>query len=197
MGITEGYIMKNRCAWVGEDPLMKEYHDTEWGVPLHTDDGLFEFLILEGFQAGLSWSTILKKRTAFNRAFDNFDPEKIIDYDEEKIEELMSNKAIIRNPLKIRAAVENAQCLLRIREEFDSFDTYIWQFVDFEPIQNAWKSIEDIPPHTSLSRSMSADLKERGFKFVGPTICYSFMQAVGMVNDHTIDCFRYTQVQTG
>jgi DNA-3-methyladenine glycosylase I len=152
--------------------------------------------MLEGFQAGLSWSTILKKRTAFRSAFDQFDPEKISQYGKKKIKTLVTNEAIIRNPLKIRAAIHNAQCLLKVREEFNSFDDYIWRFVDNSPIINAFKTIEDIPSYTSLSQFMSTDLKKRGFTFVGPTICYSFMQAVGMVNDHTMDCFRYTEVQT-
>lgn len=187
--------MKKRCAWVGDHPLMREYHDTEWGVPLHHDHRLFEFLILEGFQAGLSWSTILRKREAFQGAFDDFDPDKIAQYDRRKMEELACDEGIVRNHLKIRAAIQNAQCLLRVREEYNSFDSYIWQFVDHIPLINAFKKIEEIPSYTAMSLAMSTDLKKRGFKFVGPTICYSFMQAVGMVNDHTVDCFRYEQVQ--
>ena len=193
--MTGDHIMKQRCAWVGDHPLMRKYHDTEWGVPLHHDHKLFEFLILEGFQAGLSWSTILYKREAFRRAFDDFDPDKIARYDESKIEDLICDKGIVKNHLKIRAAIQNARCLLNVREEFLTFDAYIWQFVDHAPMTNAFTKIEEIPPYTEVSNAMSRDLKRRGFTFVGPTICYSFMQAVGMVNDHTVDCFRYEEVQ--
>ncbi len=186
---------KTRCAWVGDDPLMKDYHDTEWGVPLHTDNSLFELLILEGFQAGLSWSTILKKRDAFNHAFDGFDPQKIARYNQKKIDVLMQDKTIIRNTLKITAAIQNAQAFLNIQDEFKTFDAYIWQFVDYTPVINAFEHVTEIPSTTPVSVIMSRDLKKRGCKFVGPIICYSFMQAAGMVNDHTVDCFRYEQVQ--
>ena len=187
--------MKKRCAWVPQDnELYIEYHDTEWGVPVHDDQLLFEFLILEGFQAGLSWITILKKRENFREAFDNFDPYKVSCYDEKKINKLMNNAGIIRNQLKIKAAVNNASAFLRIADEFGSFDSYIWQFVDGQPVINQWKTIDDIPASTDLSDKMSKDLKNRGFKFVGSTICYAHMQATGMVNDHTTDCFRYEEV---
>ena len=187
--------MKKRCAWVPQDnELYIEYHDMEWGVPVHDDQLLFEFLILEGFQAGLSWIIILKKRENFREAFDNFDPYKVSCYDEKKINKLMNNAGIIRNQLKIKAAVNNASAFLRIADEFGSFDSYIWQFVDGQPVINQWKTIDDIPASTDLSDKMSKDLKNRGFKFVGSTICYAHMQATGMVNDHTTDCFRYEEV---
>ena len=187
--------MKKRCAWVPQDnELYIEYHDMEWGVPVHDDQLLFEFLILEGFQAGLSWIIILKKRENFREAFDNFDPYKVSCYDEKKINKLMNNAGIIRNQLKIKAAVNNANAFLRIADEFGSFDSYIWQFVDGQPVINQWKTIDDIPASTDLSDKMSKDLKNRGFKFVGSTICYAHMQATGMVNDHTTDCFRYEEV---
>ena len=173
---------------------MKEYHDTEWGVPVHDDQILFEFLILEGAQAGLSWNTILQKRENFRRAFDNFDYNKIMLYGEKKVEELLNNPGIIRNRLKIVAAISNAKAILKVQKEFGSFDNYIWNFVDNNPIINKFISLEDLPSKTELSERISKDLKKRGFKFVGPTIIYSFMQAVGMTNDHTIDCFRYKEI---
>jgi DNA-3-methyladenine glycosylase I len=187
--------MKIRCPWVKEDPLMIEYHDKEWGIPVHDDNLLFEFLILEGAQAGLSWITILRKRENYRKAFDNFDPAKIADYNEEKIEELMNNPGIIRNHRKITAAVANAKAVLEIQKEYGSFDKYIWQFVGGEPIQNKWEKMEDVPSFTAESEKMSKDLKKKGFKFVGPTICYAFMQAVGMVNDHVVGCFRYSEIK--
>jgi DNA-3-methyladenine glycosylase I len=186
--------MKIRCPWANNDPLMIEYHDREWGVPVHDDSLLFEFLILEGAQAGLSWTTILKKRENYRLAFDNFDPEKVSAYNDQKIEELVENSGIVRNKLKIRSAIVNAKLLLEIQREYGSFDNYVWKFVDGKPIQNKWKKMEDIPSSTLESENMSSDLKNRGFKFVGPTICYAFMQAVGMVNDHLIDCFRHSEL---
>lgn len=186
--------MKIRCPWANNDPLMIEYHDREWGVPVHDDSLLFEFLILEGAQAGLSWTTILKKRENYRLAFDNFDPEKVSEYNDQKIEELVENSGIVRNKLKIRSAIVNAKLLLEIQREYGSFDNYVWKFVDGKPIQNKWKKMEDIPSSTLESENMSSDLKNRGFKFVGPTICYAFMQAVGIVNDHLIDCFRHSEL---
>lgn len=186
--------MKMRCEWAGEDLLLTNYHDNEWGVPEHDDQKLFEFLILEGAQAGLSWMTILKKRENYRKAFDNFDAEKIAEYDKKKIEELISNKGIIRNKLKIRATIQNAKAFLDIQQEFSSFDNYIWQSVSDKQKKNARKTIKEIVTKTVESEAMSKDLKKRGFKFVGPTICYAFMQAVGMVNDHVVDCFRYNKI---
>ena len=183
-----------RCQWAGPDPLYIAYHDTEWGVPLHDDQKLFEFLILEGAQAGLSWLTILKKRPHYQQVFDHFDPERVAVYDAAKIELLCNDPGIIRNQLKIEAAISNARAFLDIQAAVGSFDEYIWQFVNGQPIRNAWRSLSQIPAKTPESESMSKDLKQRGFKFVGPTICYAFMQAIGMVNDHTVDCFRYSQV---
>ena len=187
--------MKIRCPWAEKDPLLMKYHDLEWGSPVHEDNLLFEFLVLEGAQAGLSWITVLKKRKNYREAFDNFDPAKIAFYSEEKIEELTSNPGIIRNRLKIKSVVANAKAVLKIQREEGSFDKYIWQFVGGNPIQNKWKHAEDIPSFTAESENMSKDLKKRGFKFVGPTICYAFMQAVGMVNDHVVDCFRHEEVK--
>jgi DNA-3-methyladenine glycosylase I len=186
--------MKNRCTWAGTDPIYITYHDTEWGVPLHDDRKLFEFLILEGAQAGLSWITILKKRQNYRNAFDDFNPHKIARYDSLKIKQLLSNPGIIRNKLKIEAAVQNARSFLSIQKEFSSFDAYLWQFVGGKTRKNHWKTISDIPACSAESEAMSKDLKKRGFKFVGPTICYALMQAVGLVNDHTLDCFRYSEV---
>ncbi len=186
--------MKKRCLWAKKEPLMIKYHDKEWGVPVHDDHRLFEFLILEGAQAGLSWTTILKKRENYRGAFDDFDPEKVAVYDDHKIEELRKNTGIVRNRLKIMAAITNAQAVLEIQREFQSFDSYIWKFVGGKPLQNRWKNMEDVPSVTTESENMSLDLKKRGFKFVGPTICYAFMQAVGMVNDHTTDCFRHLEL---
>ena len=186
---------KSRCAWVTDDPIYIHYHDNEWGVPIYDDRLLFEFLILEGAQAGLNWLTILKRRENYRLAFDNFDAEKISHYDENKYNELLVNAGIIRNRLKIQSTITNAQSYLKIQREFASFSDYIWQFVDGSPIHNSWESHEQAPTNTVLSDSMSNDLKKRGFKFVGTTICYAYMQAVGMVNDHITDCYRYSEVQ--
>jgi DNA-3-methyladenine glycosylase I len=186
--------VKTRCSWAGSDPIYVKYHDTEWGVPLHDDRKLFEFLILEGAQAGLSWITILKKRQSYIKAFDNFNPRKIARYDSRKIRALLSNQGIVRNRLKIEAAVQNARSLLRLQKEFGSFDRYIWQFVGGKVRKNSWKTVAEIPACTDESLAMSKDLKKKGFKFVGPTICYAFMQATGLVNDHTVDCFRYAEL---
>jgi DNA-3-methyladenine glycosylase I len=187
--------MLKRCEWVGSDPLYNAYHDQEWGVPVHDERTLFEFLILEGAQAGLSWSTILNKRETYRQAFDLFDPVVVSRYDESKIEKLLQNPGIVRNRLKVESAVTNAHAFLSIQAEFGSFDHYIWEFVSGETLQNAWKSLAEIPANTPQSDGMSKDLKKRGFKFVGSTICYAFMQAVGMVNDHVVDCFRYQELQ--
>jgi DNA-3-methyladenine glycosylase I len=186
--------MKKRCKWSGSDPLYIDYHDREWGVAEHDDRKLFEFLVLEGAQAGLSWITILKKRENYRKAFDGFDPEKILYYDSDKIEFLLGNESIIRNRLKIESAIMNAKSFISVKKEFGSFDSYIWNFVGGCQIRNAWAEHSLIPSVTKESIAMSRDMKKRGFKFVGPTICYAFMQAVGMVNDHTVDCFRYKQV---
>ncbi len=182
-----------RCDWAKND-LAIHYHDTEWGVPLHDDRTLFEFLILEGAQAGLSWDTVLAKRDNYRRAFDNFDAEKIARYDEKKCAELLTNEGIIRNRLKIASAVRNANCYVQILDEFGSFDSYIWQFVNGKPIAGGWKTANQVPASTEISDAMSKDLKKRGFNFVGSTIIYAFMQATGMVNDHLINCFRYNEV---
>lgn len=181
--------MKNRCAWVTEEPLYIAYHDEEWGVPSYDDRYLFEMLCLEGAQAGLSWWTILQKRDNYRNAFDYFDAEQIVHYDEQKVESLLQNKGIVRNKLKIRSVITNAQAFLRIQQHYGSFAQYIWSFVDNTPIINYWQSILHVPTTTALSDTMSKQLKKDGFKFVGSTICYSFMQAVGMVNDHTMDCY--------
>ncbi|MEZ4771333.1 MAG: DNA-3-methyladenine glycosylase I [Caldilineales bacterium] len=186
--------MTTRCQWAGSDPLYVAYHDQEWGVPVHDDRLLFEFLILEGAQAGLSWSTILKKRESYRLAFDNFDPQQVAGYDDQKIAELLANPGIVRNRLKVNAAVRNARAFLAVQAEFGSFDAYIWQFVGGRPRRNAWRSLSEMPAETDESRAMSKDLKRRGFTFVGPTICYAFMQAVGLVNDHEVDCFRYHEL---
>ena len=187
--------MTNRCEWVTGDSIYAEYHDTEWGVPLHDDQRLFEFLVLEGAQAGLSWLTVLKKRENYRLCMDDFDPYKIARYDSIKIDSLLNNPGIIRNRLKIQAAIKNARACLDVKSEFGSFDRYIWQFVNGTPKLNRWRSASEIPAHTPVSDTMSKDLKKRGFKFAGSTICYAFMQAVGMVNDHTIDCFRYQEIK--
>jgi DNA-3-methyladenine glycosylase I len=187
--------MKNRCEWVGSDPLSTGYHDQEWGVPLHDDKRHFEFLILDGAQAGLSWLTILKKRENYREAFDGFEPSKIARYRENKIEKLLRNPGIVRNRLKVQSAVANANAFLKIQDEFGSFDKYIWQFVGGSPIQNSRASIKEIPSKTNESDLMSKDLVKRGFKFVGSTICYAYMQAAGLVNDHTINCFRHEEVK--
>ena len=186
--------MKNRCSWCGDDSLYIRYHDKEWGVPDHNDRKLFEFLILEGAQAGLSWITILRKREAYRKAFDNFNFNKVANYNERKIQSLLKDEGIVRNRLKIRSTVQNAKAFLRIRDEFGTFNKYIWQFVDGKPVRNGWKSLKQIPARTELSNKLSKDLKQRGFTFVGSTICYAHMQATGMVNDHTVDCFRYQEL---
>lgn len=186
---------KKRCGWVNEDPIYIDYHDTEWGVPLYDDRSLFEFLVLEGMQAGLSWLTILKKRENYRALFDNFDTKKIAKYSEKKMEKLLLDSGIIRNRLKVQSIIINANAFLRIEKEEKSFSDYIWHFVDHKPIQNRWKSVKQIPAKDDISERMSKDLKKRGFKFVGSTICYAFMQAVGMVNDHTTDCFRYQELK--
>ena len=185
---------KNRCAWCGEDPLYVKYHDTEWGKPVYDDAKIFEFLILETFQAGLSWITVLRKRENFRKAFDNFDYEKIAKYDHKKYNELLKNAGIIRNKLKIKATIGNAVAFMEIQKEFGSFSKYIWDFVDGKPITNHWKTMKEIPATTELSDRLSKDLKKRGFKFAGSTVIYAHMQATGMVNDHVIDCFRHTEV---
>jgi DNA-3-methyladenine glycosylase I len=183
----------DRCPWAKTD-LYVRYHDAEWGVPVHDDRLLFEFLILEGAQAGLSWETILNKRESYRAAFDHFDPASVAEYGQKKRKNLLSDAGIVRNRLKIEAAIQNAKMFLAVRDEFGAFDKYIWRFVGGEPKQNAWKSIKEVPATTPESDSMSKDLKRRGFKFVGGTICYAFMQAVGMVNDHLVECFRHAQL---
>ena len=186
---------KRRCEWGTVSQLYIDYHDNEWGVPIHDDRTLFEFLILEGAQAGLSWETVLKKRENYRKAFSNFDPVKVSRYSDKKIEALMGNKGIIRNSLKITSAINNAKRFLEVQKEFESFETYIWQFVNGKPITNRFKSIQEIPATTKESDAMSKDLKKRGFTFVGPTICYAHMQATGMVNDHIVGCFRYKEIK--
>jgi DNA-3-methyladenine glycosylase I len=183
--------MTTRCEWCGDDPLYIDYHDNEWGIPVHDDRKLFEMLILEGAQAGLSWITILRKRENYCAAFDGFDPVKVAAYDEAKVAELLANPGIVRNRPKVNAAVQNARAFLAVQAEFGSFDAYIWQFVGGRPKINSWTRLADIPAQTPEAQAMSKDLKKRGFKFVGPTICYAFMQATGLVNDHVVDCFRY------
>lgn len=183
--------MKKRCEWCGDNPLDKAYHDKEWGVPVHDDRLLFEFFILEGAQAGLSWQMILKKREGYRKAFDRFDIQKVASYKDKDIKRLLSDAAIVRNRLKIQSAINNAQRALTVIEKFGSFDTFLWRYVDGSPIQNEWKSMVEVPVKTDRSDAMSKDLKKYGFNFFGSTICYAFMQAVGMVNDHTVDCFRY------
>ena len=184
-----------RCPWPGEDPLYQHYHDTEWGVPVRSDKKLFEFLILEGVQAGLSWITVLRKREAYRAAYANFDWNKVAAYDEKKIEELMNNPGIIRNRLKIKASVTNAKAFIKVREEFGTFSKYIWNFLDDKPLQNKWKTMKDVPAVTELATTISKDLKKRGFTFVGPTIIYAHMQATGMVNDHVAGCFRHKELR--
>jgi DNA-3-methyladenine glycosylase I len=188
-------MTKQRCAWANSSQLFLDYHDSEWGVPVHDDRKLFEFLILEGAQAGLSWSTILNKRQGYVQAFDNFEVSKIANYSDIKVQELLANPGIVRNRLKIQAAIQNARSFLEVQDQYGIFDAYIWQFVDGKPVQNSWKSLQEIPPKTKESDAMSKELKKLGFTFVGSTICYSFMQAVGMVNDHTVDCFRWQEVR--
>jgi DNA-3-methyladenine glycosylase I len=185
--------MTIRCGWCGEDPLYVAYHDTEWGVPLRNDRNLFEFLILEGAQAGLSWATILKKRDGYVAAFDGFDAERIARYGEKKTAELLSNPGIVRNRLKIASAIINAQAFLEVQKERGTFAEYVWSFVDGRPIQNDFETLADIPASTPLAEAFSKDLKKRGFRFVGPTIVYAFMQATGMVNDHVVECFRHSE----
>ena len=184
-----------RCEWSRSDLLYITYHDQEWGVPVHDDRLLFEFLILEGAQAGLSWLTILKKRDNYRKAFDGFDFDRVAKYSETDLKRLLADSGIVRNHLKLESAIKNAQGVLDIREEYGSLDSYLWRFVDGTPIQNAWNSMAELPAKTELSEAISKDLKKRGFNFVGPTICYAFMQAVGMVNDHSTDCFRYQEIK--
>jgi DNA-3-methyladenine glycosylase I len=192
--MSEKKIPMKRCEWANKSGLEQSYHDTEWGVAIHDDRRLFEFLVLEGAQAGLSWSTILRKREGYRKAFDSFNVQKIAQYSENDIARLLVNSEIIRNRLKIGAIVTNARAVLQVKEQFGSFDHYIWQFINGKPIQNAWKKMTDIPSSTPESEAMSKDLRKRGFKFVGATICYAFMQAVGMVNDHVVSCFRYGEL---
>jgi DNA-3-methyladenine glycosylase I len=186
--------MCNRCAWANSNELMIQYHDREWGVPLHDDKKLFEFFVLEGFQAGLSWQIVLNKRENFRKAFDDFDPEIVANYKQEKVDALIQDKSIIRNKMKIAACVNNSLRFLEIQKEFGSFDTYIWGFVNYQPIVNSFAQMKEMPSKTELSDTISADLKKRGFKFVGSTVIYAHMQATGMVNDHLVDCFRYKEV---
>lgn len=186
--------MKQRCPWCGDDPLYVKYHDEEWGVPVFDDQKLFEFLVLEGAQAGLSWITILRKRENYRAAYDGFDPVKVASYGEEKIRELLADKGIVRNRRKIEASINNARCFLKVQEEFGSFAAYIWRFVDGKPRQNKWRSLHEIPAQSPEAERLSKDLRKRGFKFVGPTIIYAHMQATGMVNDHLVDCFRYREL---
>jgi DNA-3-methyladenine glycosylase I len=187
--------MKNRCQWCGSDPLYIAYHDNQWGVPVHDDRLLFEMLILEGAQAGLSWLTILKKRENYRRAFHDFDPVQIAAFSQDEIQGLLQDAGIVRNRLKIEAAVKNARGAVAIIEEYGSLAAFLWRYVDNSPRQNAWQSLSELPARTAESDLMSRDLKKRGFNFVGPTICYAFMQAVGMVNDHTVDCFRHAEIR--
>ena len=182
--------MTTRCPWAGSDPLYLRYHDSEWGVPVHDDRHFFEMLVLEGAQAGLAWITILRKREGYRDAFDGFDPAVVARYDDRRVEALLGNPAIVRNRLKVGSAVANARAFLRVQDEHGSFDRYVWRFVDGRPRQNAWRSMNEVPAETPESRALSRDLKRRGFRFVGPTICYAFMQATGLVNDHLVDCFR-------
>ena len=182
-----------RCGWAGNDPLYRAYHDREWGVPVHDDRTLFEFITLEGAQAGLSWLTILRKREGYRSAFAGFDPETVAGFDALKVAELLADPGIVRNRLKVESTIGNARAFLKVQEEFGSFDAYVWRFVEGKPIRNAWKSLQEIPASTPLSDALSRDLKKRGFRFVGSTICYAHMQATGMVNDHTTDCFRWLE----
>lgn len=183
-----------RCNWSVSDPIYIKYHDKEWGVAVHNDRKLFEMIVLDGAQAGLSWLTILRKRENYRKAFDNFDPKKVAKYDKRKIAQLLKNDGIVRNKLKVESAVTNAKVFLKVKEEFGTFDKYIWQFIGGRTKVNSWKTLKDIPATSKESDAMSKDLKSRGFKFVGSTICYAFMQAAGMVNDHTVDCFRYKEL---
>lgn len=186
----------NRCSWCEGSELYKDYHDKEWGVPVYDDQKLFEFLILETFQAGLSWITVLKKRDNFRAAFDDFDYKKVAKYNDKKYEELLENTGIIRNKLKIKAAISNAQAFMKVQDEFGSFSKYIWSFIDGKPIQNTYKTLAEVPATTPLSDTISKDLKKRGFKFVGSTVIYAHMQATGMVNDHVVDCYRYKELSS-
>jgi DNA-3-methyladenine glycosylase I len=190
-----GASHKTRCAWAGGSEIYQSYHDQEWGVPLHDERTLFEFLILEGAQAGLSWITILKKRGAYRESFDHFEADQVARYDDNKVTQLLQNPGIVRNRLKVQSAVINAQKFLAVQEEFGSFDKFIWRFVEGVPLQNHWRSLEEVPASSATSDAMSKEIKRRGFKFVGSTICYAFMQATGMVNDHTTDCFRYAEIK--
>ncbi len=190
-----GIRYMKRCEWAST-PMLIAYHDREWGVPIHDDRTLFEFLILEGMQAGLNWEIILKKRDSYRAAFDEFDPRAIAAYDKRKVSTLLANQGIIRNRLKIEAAIQNAKSVLAVRDGFGSFDTFVWRFVDGRPKQNTWRSLKDIPAQTPESIALSRELRRHGFTFVGPTICYAFMQAVGMVNDHLVDCFRHGAVRS-
>jgi DNA-3-methyladenine glycosylase I len=193
-GMRQPSSEKRRCEWASTEPSIA-YHDEEWGLPQHDDQRLFELLILEGAQAGLSWSTILNKRAGYRRAFDNFDPRRVARYDQRKVKQLLANPEIVRNRLKIHAAIQNAKAFLAVQKEFNSFDRYLWRFVGNKPIQNAWRSLAEIPARTAESDALSKDLLKRGFKFVGSTICYAYMQAIGMMNDHVIGCFRYREVR--
>ena len=187
-------MAEKRCAWPSSNPLMLDYHDREWGVPLHDDRKLFEFIVLDGMQAGLSWEIVLKKRENMRRAFRSFEPRTIAKFMDKDISRLLSDDGIIRNRLKINAAITNAQRLLEVQRQFRSFDKYVWQFVDYKPIVHKFKKLSELPAKTGESDAMSKDLQKRGFKFVGPTICYAFMRAAGMINDHTVDCFRYNEI---
>lgn len=184
-----------RCSWCGDDPLYTKYHDEEWGVPVHDERKHFEFLVLESAQAGLSWITILRKRENYRIAYDNFDPAKVANYSEDKINELLQNNGIVRNRRKIEASINNAKMFLNIQKEFESFDNYIWKFVNYRPVINSWKSISDVPANSTLSDEVSKDLKKRGFKFLGSTIIYSHLQATGIINDHIVNCFRYNDLK--
>lgn len=184
-----------RCAWAGEDPLYVDYHDREWGVPVHDDRTLFEFLLLEGAQAGLAWITILRKREHYRKVFDGFDPERVARYDDTKQAALLADPGIVRNRLKVASATKNARAYLGVQDEHGSFDAYLWRFVDGEPILNTWSTMAEVPARTEISDALSKDLKKRGFSFVGSTICYAFMQAVGLVDDHVVDCFRFAARQ--
>jgi len=188
--------MTNRCGWSISDPLMIDYHDNEWGVPVHDERKHFEMIVLDGAQAGLSWQTVLKKREAYRKAFDNFDYRKVALYDDKKIKELLNNTGIIRNRLKVSSAIKNAKAFLEVRKEFGTFDKYIWQFVGGSTIHNSWKSLKELPAKTPESDTMSKDMKKRGFNFIGSTICYAYMQAAGMVNDHTTECFRHKELRS-
>jgi len=192
----ESFPVKKRCVWVTDDSLYVDYHDKEWGVPIYDDQILFEFLILEGAQAGLSWITVLKKRENYRRCFANFDPNVIVRFNPSKIEKLLMNPDIIRNKLKIESVITNAKAYLQVINEYDTFSKYIWSFVNNKPVCNYWKNLHQVPTKTPISDIMSKDLKKRGFKFIGTTICYAFMQAIGMVNDHTINCFRHKEISS-